>query len=940
MIRNVTFIILIWTLSLWSAEKSATHSFDEKVVPGEVIVKFKSSARTLASIQADAGRLHALGAMGLETMIDRSKLSSPLKSVSELDNLYRVQISRDEDPRIVASRLRKLPEVEFASPRIIHRLAVVPNDSLFQLQNYLVQINAPQAWEHIKAEQNPVVIAIVDGGSDIEHPDITANLWTNPDEIPDNQRDDDGNGYVDDIVGWNFATETGDPSGLPNQPGNASHGTHVAGLASAVSNNRIGISGVSWNAQLMILNAAYPLEDQALTYGYEAILYAVDQGAKIINCSWGSYIFSDYEQYIIDLSTEQGAIVVAAAGNEGLSEPLYPASYRNVLSVAAVDERDRLTFFTNSGEYIDITAPGLDLISTVANGSFASKSGTSMATPLVSGAVALVSAQHPDWSGIQFAEQVRATALNIDELNSIDTPHLMGKGRLDALAAVTQQTPSVRLLSKRVQTDSDNQFPRPGINIDLYLTLINYLQGADNLTIELIPLDGYASVENNSQILSLEQGEQKDLPSPFVIAIDPQTPPRHRERFLLKIHATGYEDRAFFSLPLAPSFAELNINNIQTSITQNARIGFSDPDNQSGGTGFRYKSGPNLLFEGAWIAGTGPEQISNSARSISVNKDIVYDEDFSSQDFSVFIPGETADQETRSVFRDIKADSSMNIRVTQQTYGWQTLPYEDLLLFQYTIENTGSQTLSPFHFGLFFDWDIGQYSKNVSAFDREFNIGYVYDSSRDATAPFIGLSLLGTESIFYHSIVNDEQESPNWGIYDGFTDTEKWQSISGGVATLTAGPTDISHVISAGPFSIAAGDSREVTFALVAGSSLSGLRDRVVSARQLLSQVTAVRPEKSRHPLTSSLMDNYPNPFNPTTTIPYSVNRQSKVRLEIFDIRGGLVRVLVDQVQSAGDHSVLWNATDSSNRAVASGIYFYRLNIGNNTWMEKMTLLR
>jgi subtilisin family serine protease len=909
------------------------------VVPGEVIVKFKSAPRTLASIQADPGHLHTLGALGLETMIDRSKLSSSLKSVSELDDLYRVQISGDQDPRVVASRFRKLPEVEFASPRIIHRLAVAPNDSLFELQGYLVQINAPQAWEHIKAEQNPVVIAIVDGGSDIEHPDISPNLWINPDEIPDNQRDDDGNGYVDDIVGWNFATETADPSGLSNQPGNASHGTHVAGLASAVSNNGIGISGVSWNARLMILNAAYPLEDNALAYGYEAMLYAVDQGAKIINCSWGSYTFSDYEQYIIDLITEQGAIVVAAAGNEGLSEPLYPASYRNVLSVAAVDERDRLTFFSNSGENIDITAPGLDLISTIPNQSFASKSGTSMATPLVSGTVALVSAQHPDWSGIQIAEQVRATALNIDELNNTDIPFLTGKGRLDALAAVTQQTPSVRLLSKRVQTDSDNQLPRPGININLYLTLINYLQPADNLTLELIPLDGYASVENNSKVLSLEQGEQKDLSSPFVIAIDPQTPPGHRERFLLKIQSTGYEDRAFFSLLLAPSFAELNINNIQTSITQNARIGFSDPGGQSGGTGFRYQSGSNLLFEGAWIAGTGPDQISSSARGDIINKDIVYEEDFSSQTFSVFIPGEKADQETHSVFRDINADSSMEIRVTQQTFGWKTQPFKDLLLFRYTIENTGSQTLVPFHFGLFFDWDIGQYSENVSAFDGDYNIGYVYDSSHDGSPTFIGLSLLGTESISYHSIVNNEQESTHWGIYDGFTDEEKWQSISGGITTLSTGPTDISHVMSAGPFSIAAGDSRQITFALIAGSSLSSLRDRVVSARQLLSKVTAVKPEKSMRPLTSSLRDNYPNPFNPTTTIPYTVDRQSRVRLEIVDITGARVRILVDEVQSAGDYSVQWNATDSGNRTVASGVYFYRLNIGNDTWMGKMTLL-
>ncbi len=291
------------------------HDLQQQIVPQQVMVKLRSGTLKKAFVPA------ALQSIQKRYSITRIEPVFPDRFPVPGASDWRIlHYADNRDPRDLASLLHSLPDIEIAEPRRLYPLVAIPNDSLFPQQIHLAQISAPQAWDIAKAEQGNVVIAIVDGGTELTHPDLQANLWYNPGEIPDNGLDDDQNGFIDDIHGWNFANDSGDPSPLPNQPVNGYHGTHVAGLASAVSHNRIGVSGSSWNAKLRIINGSSPTSDRSILHGLAGILYAAANGAQVINCSWGAISSpSEYEKWAIEQATALGAVVVAAAGINLLS---------------------------------------------------------------------------------------------------------------------------------------------------------------------------------------------------------------------------------------------------------------------------------------------------------------------------------------------------------------------------------------------------------------------------------------------------------------------------------------------------------------------------------------------------------------------------------------------------------------------------------------------
>jgi subtilisin family serine protease len=272
----------------------------------------------------------------------------------------------------------------------------------------MASIRAPAAWD-VTTGSPDVVVAVLDTGIDLGHPDLSDNIWTNPDEIAGNGLDDDHNGYVDDVHGWDFAYDDNDPSDVYG------HGTHVAGTVGAVGNNGIGVVGVNWRVQLVALKF---LDDSGSGYDSDAIRalqYARDKGIRISNNSWGG---GDYSRALYDAIASMratGHLFVTAAGNYGLDndfDPLYPCSFdlENVLCVASITSTDALSGFSNySSTSVDIGAPGSSIYSTIPGG-YATFSGTSMATPHVTGAAALLSGQHPDWTYAQMLTTILNTA--------------------------------------------------------------------------------------------------------------------------------------------------------------------------------------------------------------------------------------------------------------------------------------------------------------------------------------------------------------------------------------------------------------------------------------------------------------------------------------------------------------------------------------------------
>lgn len=276
-------------------------------------------------------------------------------------------------------------------------------------------IDALEAWS-VTTGSSSVVVAVIDTGVDYAHADLSANMWYNSGEIPWNGIDDDGNGFVDDVHGYDFINNDGDPTD------DHGHGTHVAGTIAAVGGNGIGIVGVAPNVKVMALKFLDSSGGGYVSDAVRALDYAVAMGADISNNSWGGGGASSALSAAISNAQNAGHIFVAAAGNWASNndfQPTYPAVYPqpNVVSVAATDDDDKLAGFSNYGEYtVDLAAPGVSILSTLPGNNYGYYSGTSMATPHVTGVIALVRSQHPEWSYQQVIDQVLGT---VDPLPSL-----------------------------------------------------------------------------------------------------------------------------------------------------------------------------------------------------------------------------------------------------------------------------------------------------------------------------------------------------------------------------------------------------------------------------------------------------------------------------------------------------------------------------------------
>ena len=340
------------------------------------------------------------------------------------------------------------PAVEYAEPNYIltSQNHVVPNDPRFNqlwgLYNTAqpgTDVNVMEAW-HTQTGGD-VVVAVIDSGLALSHREFANNVWVNPGEIRNNGIDDDGNGYVDDWRGWDFVNDDNYP--LDDND----HGSHVSGTIAAQGDNGIGVVGVNWRAKIMPLKFMNNFGRGTIANAIRAIEYAVANGAKVSNHSWGGTGFSTALSNAIAAANRAGHLVVAAAGNSGNNSdnlPIYPAAYNlpNIISVAATDQNDRLATFSNFGaRSVDLGAPGVDIVSTIRNSNYASFSGTSMATPYVTGAAALLLAQNSALT----AAQLKAAIMNsVDPIAALNGRSVSG-GRLNITQALAQIAPTVNI---------------------------------------------------------------------------------------------------------------------------------------------------------------------------------------------------------------------------------------------------------------------------------------------------------------------------------------------------------------------------------------------------------------------------------------------------------------------------------------------------------------
>jgi hypothetical protein len=916
-------------------DNGTTFSQTNTMMPNVIIIKF-SNEKVISenSINAENSQLNKqisnAGIVSLKKLFPE-KSSVLRKSVSSpLSNIYQARFEGDKSPQEMAKLVSTWPGVVYAEPKYYRYISQeIPNDTSYNIQSeYYQVIQAPEAWEQVKGEQGEVIIAIVDGGTDITHPDLSNNIWQNQDEVDGiTGVDDDGNGFVDDYYGWNFANDSGDPSGLSGLPFNADHGTHTAGIASAVTNNITGVAGTSWNTTIMGINAGDETTDRIIAYGYEGIVYAAENGADIISCSWGSLGgYSNFEQEVINYVTSLGSIVIAAAGNNSSDQPHFPSSYDNVLSIAGTTANDDRYDATNYGPDIDLAAPAFNIYSTFNNNTYGYATGTSMAAPMVAGVAGLVKTLNPQWSGRQLGEQVRVT---VDSLPA--EMGQLGRGRLNAFRAVTEISPSIRLIEHRFEDENENGIIEPGEQINVFITVQNFLSLATGVKLILTSADPLVNISQPeislSSINSMEQTEPID---PFICEISGDTPPDYTIEFILQIATNEYNDTDHLNLNVLPGYINLTLNNINMTVSSIGRVGNPNPFEETESIGFTYKLTENLLYEGALISGTSASQISNAARAGYG----AYDQDFvpTADGQITHVTNETlSDEESFGQYVDQDAANPMGIEISQYTYAWQDLLNDDYIIMRLRIRNRKATDLENFHFGWYFDWDIDgtSYDTNIIRYDGQRSMGYVFDTGSGPES-YVGVISLSNEEMNFEPIYNAEQGE--------FTNEKKWLSISSGIVSEEAGPADVSFVIANGPITIPAYSAHQLAFAFVTGDdsiSLSQNADFAIDKWDEIKVLEVEPEEKQELPLTYQLSQNYPNPFNPSTTINYQLSMTNDVELSIYNVLGEKVVTLVSERQAAGKYSVEWDAS-----GLASGVYYYELRADNFRDVKKMVLMK
>jgi thermitase len=453
--------------------------------PGEVIVTLKGPAT-----QADLRELNQENDATVEEDLPRSDVNV-------------VDLPRDLTVAEAVRAYEESPDVAYAEPNFKLQPAVAPSDpnyrDLWGLNNTGqtsgtpdADIDAPEAWDTTTGSPD-VVVGVIDEGIDVNHPDLRDNIWTNSGEVAGNRVDDDGNGYVDDVDGYDFANNDAtvhDPD--PISGNGDEHGTHVAGTIAAVGNNGVGITGVNWDAQVASLK--FLAADGGYTSdAIEAINYAVVEGMDISNNSWGGGSRSQALEDAIKRADNAGHIFIAAAGNGGSdgvgdnndATPDYPASYGvpNIVPVAATNDTDRLASFSNFGATtVDLAAPGVAILSTLPGNRYGRYSGTSMATPHVAGVAALIKSQEPCLDDAQ----IKAKLLRyVDEKASLQGK-VATNGRLNALGSLTQSgdTTKPRVASPRPAPGGSTKDRTPNIAATVTDAETELQQGSIKLSLD------------------------------------------------------------------------------------------------------------------------------------------------------------------------------------------------------------------------------------------------------------------------------------------------------------------------------------------------------------------------------------------------------------------------------------------------------------------------
>jgi serine protease len=876
-------------------------------IPGRLVLKLReNSGPTGASLSALRPALSALHASGLTQKFPLSQLPSREQPGGvNLRQVYEVTVPASLALAKARAQLLATGVVEYVEPLYIREPQYQPNDPLADStaagsQYHLRLTQAYRAWDFTKGDTS-IVIGMTDTGIRYSHEELVRQVKYNYAD-PINGKDDDGDGYVDNFRGWDFASNNNDPM----YEAYTGHGTQSTSIVAGQADNGKGLAGVGFRTKFLPLQI-FPGTSTGSFAGYDAIVYAADHGCRVINMSWGGAGgYSRFEQDVCTYAAvNRDAVLVAAAGNTPANLLFYPASYDHVLSVSATDATDSKASFATYSRRIDLVAPGVDIAiaygrpTTTSAGppdaDYLRGSGTSFAAPQVAGAAALVRARFPQLTAEQVLAQLRRTTdASIYRLPA-NTSYLgyLGTGRLNIARAVAGLNQQEARVVRNAFGPAHPAGYAPGDTIRLAATVRNLLLPVTGLTVALRSLSPYLTVRQGTfAIGNLNTlSEASNDAAPFRLAVAGTVPPNTMAT--LNYHLVGdngYESDQYVDVLLNPDYVQLDAGDISMSLTSRGNFAYDDPA-AAVGRGLTYRGSTPLLSEGGLLLATSPTRVADRLRASSGT---VRQSFFTLAQVQRLAPGPRADQEARGLFRDSLPDPklprSVGVRVRQRGQSWASpTARRNVILLDYSLRNLTADTLKPLYAGLFTDWDLpGETARNVARWDSVNHVGYTYDP----VAPrfFAGVQVLGPRPAGIYSIDNAAPAGTPIYLGDGFSPAEKYLALSDGFgrahhqAGLDAQGSDVSQVVSTVVPRLAPGDSATVAFAVLVAPTLAELQTAAQAAIAVYQQqVLAVAS-----PLASAEWQVYPNPTREAlhVRLPASFGPAA---VQVLDVRGALL---------------------------------------------------
>lgn len=839
-------LVLLSLLSHTSAGQSRTYRLppgktEADIHSSQLFVRFKgdgysSNGRTLGSgsdiSPSNLGQTIPLKAMrAMDPAANASAGSRKLPS-KYLSHLYTVEL---EDGNVLEAinELLRYDNVFYAEPVFKEELFLIPNDpgaaTANTKQPYLSSIKAYDAWG-VTTGDSTVIIGVIDTGADYNHEDLGTNIHLNLAD-PIDGADNDGNGYIDDYRGWDFANRDADP-----MSDFGSHGTHVAGLSSARTNNATGMAGTGFLSKFVPLKA-FKTEDNTSFGNYEAIIYAADRGMDVLNLSWGSTDgYSQAAQDIINYAAlEKNMVVVAAAGNTNAELTFYPASYQNVLSVAASTNNGTKASFGTYSYYVDLVAPGDDVYSTRNGNTYGNSAGSSFSAPLVAGAAALLKSYFPHYTSVQVMEQLRITGSSVDELSgNAAYKGLLGRGMLNMFSALTDTlSPSVRIVSKSLRTQT-GQKVFYGDTVHLELKAVNWLKPATGLSITFDEVTDFGSISSLAWTvpsLATFDSTQHSLS----ILVSDSTPPSSRVIVKANMKASGYTDLQYFEFTTQPDSVTLSSASMALTINSSGDLGYTQ-DSLKAGNGLKFQNVP-LVSHAGFLVGTSASSLADN-----VANNLVYgtrNDGFTVKKHLKQFSGTIADNYYENSFT-AKLDDSRTVLVEQKNLSWLAQEEQNYLITEYRVTNTTADTIANLHSGLFTNWNIGSTSNNRTVWVDSLKLGLTYV---EQNGYFGGIALLTNQTPTFYA-ADIASFNGNVAVTDSLlTDSLKFAWLSSNFVKPTAGQSgagnNTAQMNGVNLGKLPGYKSEKVAFAWVVAESQNEIVVAVQKARAKYAQLQA-----------------------------------------------------------------------------------------------------